>query len=56
MLRRCVWPATRPDIKEKFDKIGLSVVAEGPAGFRACVAREVPMYKEIIDKAGLRIP
>jgi tripartite-type tricarboxylate transporter receptor subunit TctC len=47
---------TRPDIKEKYDKIGLPVVAEGPAGFRARVAREVPMYKEVIDKAGLRIP
>lgn len=46
----------RADIKEKYDKIGLPVVAEGPAGFRARVAREVPMYKEIIDKANLRIP
>ena len=46
----------RPDIKEKFDKIGLPVVAEGPAAFRARVQREVPMYKEIVDKAGLRIP
>ena len=45
----------RPDIKEKFDKIGLPVVAEGPAAFRARVQREVPMYKEIVDKAGLRI-
>jgi tripartite-type tricarboxylate transporter receptor subunit TctC len=45
-----------PDIKEKFVKIGLPVVAEGPAAFRARVQREVPMYKEIIDKAGLRIP
>ena len=45
----------RPDIKEKFDKIGLPVVAEGPAQFRARVEREVPMYKEVIDKAGLRI-
>ena len=47
---------TRPDIKEKFDKVGLPVVAEGPAAFRERVQREVPMYKEIIDKAGLRIP
>ena len=37
------------------DKAGLPVVAEGPAAFRARIAREVPMYKEIIDKAGLRI-
>jgi tripartite-type tricarboxylate transporter receptor subunit TctC len=46
---------SRPDIKEKFDKIGLPVVAEGPAQFRARVEREVPRYKEVIDKAGLRI-
>ena len=46
---------SRPDIKEKFDKIGLPVVAEGPAQFRARVEREVPQYKEVIDKAGLRI-
>jgi len=46
----------RPDIKDKFDKIGLPVLAEGPAQFRARIQREVPMYKEIIDKAGLRIP
>jgi len=45
----------RPDIKEKFDKISLPVVAEGPAQFRARVEREVPRYKEGIDKANLRI-
>jgi tripartite-type tricarboxylate transporter receptor subunit TctC len=45
----------RPDVKEKFDKIGLPVVADGPAAFRKRVEREVPMYKEVIDKAGLKI-
>ena len=45
----------RPDIREKFAKAGLPVVAEGPAAFRTRIAREVPMYKDIIDKAGLRI-
>jgi tripartite-type tricarboxylate transporter receptor subunit TctC len=45
----------RPDIKEKFAKSGLPVLAEGPDAFMARVKREVPMYKEIIDKAGLRI-
>ena len=45
----------RPDIKEKYDKIGLPVVAEGPAAFRKRVEREVPMYKAIIDKAGLKV-
>ena len=45
----------RPDIREKFVKAGLPVVAEGPEVFRARIAREVPMYKDIIDKAGLKI-
>jgi len=45
----------RPDIKEKYAKSGLPVVAEGPDVFRARIAREVPMYKAVIDKAGLRI-
>jgi hypothetical protein len=33
----------------------LPVVAEGPDAFQARIAREVPMYKEAIDKAGLKI-
>jgi tripartite-type tricarboxylate transporter receptor subunit TctC len=45
----------RPDIREKFVKAGLPVVAEGPEAFRARIAREVPMYKEIIEKAGLKV-
>jgi tripartite-type tricarboxylate transporter receptor subunit TctC len=45
----------RPDVREKFAKAGLPVVAEGPDVFRARIAREVPMYKEIIDKAGLKV-
>jgi tripartite-type tricarboxylate transporter receptor subunit TctC len=45
----------RPDVKEKFDKIGLPVVADGPAAFMKRVEHEVPMYKEVVDKAGLKI-
>jgi len=45
----------RPDIKEKFAKAGMPVVSESPAVFRQRIAREVPMYKEIVDKAGLKI-
>jgi len=45
----------RPDVKEKFAKAGLPVTAEPPNVFKARIAREVPMYKEIIDKANLKI-
>ena len=45
----------QPDIREKYAKLGLPVVAEGPDAFRARIAREVPMYKEVIEQAGLKI-
>jgi tripartite-type tricarboxylate transporter receptor subunit TctC len=45
----------RPDTREKFVKAGLPVLAEGPEVFRARIAREIPMYKAIIDQAGLKI-
>lgn len=44
-----------PEIREKYAKLGLPVLAEGPDAFRARIAREVLMYKEVIDKAGLKI-
>jgi tripartite-type tricarboxylate transporter receptor subunit TctC len=45
----------RPDIQDKYAKSGLPVTAEPPEAFRARIAREVPMYKEIVDKAGLKV-
>jgi hypothetical protein len=33
----------------------LYAALKGPDAFRARIAREVPMYKEIIDQAGLQI-
>ena len=45
----------RPDMQDKYAKSGLPVTAEPPEAFRARIAREVPMYKEIVDKAGLKV-
>ena len=45
----------RPDIRDRYAKSGLPVTAEPPDVFRARIAREVPMYKDIVDKAGLKI-
>jgi tripartite-type tricarboxylate transporter receptor subunit TctC len=45
----------RPDVKERYQKIGLPVTAEGPDAFRARVAREVSMYRDIIEKGGLKV-
>ena len=45
----------RPDIRDRYAKSGLPVTAEPPDVFKARIAREIPMYKEIVDKAGLKI-
>jgi tripartite-type tricarboxylate transporter receptor subunit TctC len=45
----------RSDTRERFAKAGLPVIAEGPEMFRARITREVPMYRDIIDKAGLKV-
>jgi tripartite-type tricarboxylate transporter receptor subunit TctC len=45
----------RPDVKDRYEKIGLPVTAEGPDAFRARIAREVPMYRDIIEKGGLKV-
>lgn len=43
-----------PELKARIEKTGLPVLAEGPEKFAQRIAREVPFYKEIIDKGGLR--
>ena len=45
----------QPDVVERYRKSGAPVLAEGPAAFKARIAREVPMYKEIVEKTGLKV-
>ena len=45
----------RPDVRDRYAKSGLPVTAEPPDVFKARITREIPMYKEIVDKAGLKI-
>jgi len=45
----------RPDMRERYLKAGLGVLAEPPAVLRARIEREIPMYREIIDKGGLKL-
>ena len=45
----------RPDVRDRYAKSGLPVTAEPPEAFRARIARELPMYKDVVDKAGLKI-
>jgi len=45
----------QPDVIERYRKAGAPVIGEGPEAFKARVAREVPMYKEIVQKTGLKV-
>lgn len=38
----------------RFYKTGLKVVNEGPVAFKKRIDAEVAMYKETIEKAGIR--
>jgi tripartite-type tricarboxylate transporter receptor subunit TctC len=41
----------RPDMAERFRSAGIPVVADGPEGLRARVAREVPLWRDVIRQA-----
>lgn len=43
-----------PDIKTKMLNAGFMVQYEGPEQLHARMAREIPMWKEIVERAGLK--
>lgn len=43
----------KPDFKEKMLKGGFLVKYEGPAELHARIEREMPIWKEIVECAGL---
>jgi len=46
---------SKPDVREKMLKASFAVQFEGPEQLRARIAREVPMWKELVDRAGIKI-
>lgn len=43
----------KPDVKEKMLKAGFMVKYEGPDDLRARMVREIPVWKEIVERAGI---
>jgi tripartite-type tricarboxylate transporter receptor subunit TctC len=43
----------RPDIRERFRQAGMPVVGGGPSELRARVAREVPLWRQVVQQAGI---
>jgi len=44
----------KSDVRERMMKASFEVRPEGPQALAARIAREVPMWKELVDKAGVR--
>jgi tripartite-type tricarboxylate transporter receptor subunit TctC len=42
------------DIREKFRQVGFGVVGRGPDGLRARIAEEMPKWKDVIERAGIK--
>jgi tripartite-type tricarboxylate transporter receptor subunit TctC len=41
----------RPDVQQRYRLAGVPVVGEGPEGLKARVAREVPLWRDVIRQA-----
>jgi tripartite-type tricarboxylate transporter receptor subunit TctC len=44
----------REDTRTKLKEAGFGVIAKGPEVLKARIAKEVPMWKEVIEKAGIK--
>lgn len=45
----------KPDVRAKMLKASFAVQYEGPEELKARIAREVPMWKDLVDRAGIKI-
>ena len=45
----------KPDVRERMLKASFAVKFEDPGELAARIAREVPMWKELVDRAGIKI-
>lgn len=45
----------RPLVRERMLKSGFEVLNKGPAGMRARIAKEVPMWRQVVAQAGIKV-
>ncbi len=46
---------SKPDVRERMLKASFAVQYEGSDQLRARIAREVPMWKDLVERAGIKI-
>jgi tripartite-type tricarboxylate transporter receptor subunit TctC len=45
----------KPEVRDKMMKASFAAHPEGPQELRSRIAREVPMWKDVVDKAGIKV-
>jgi tripartite-type tricarboxylate transporter receptor subunit TctC len=45
----------KPDVRERMLKASFAIQPEGPDQLRTRIAREVPMWKELVERSGIKI-
>jgi tripartite-type tricarboxylate transporter receptor subunit TctC len=45
----------RPEVRDRMQNAGFEILARGPSKLKARIAREVPIYKDIVAKAGIPV-
>jgi tripartite-type tricarboxylate transporter receptor subunit TctC len=45
----------RPDVRDRLQNAGLALLARGPDALKARLVREVPIYKDIVARAGILV-
>jgi tripartite-type tricarboxylate transporter receptor subunit TctC len=45
---------SRPDVRETLKQTGFGVIAGGPEVLRKRIVREVPMWKDVIERANIK--
>jgi tripartite-type tricarboxylate transporter receptor subunit TctC len=43
-----------PDVRKKFNDLGLDVIGGSPAEFAAAIEREIPQWARVIRRAGIK--
>jgi len=54
LAKELVTIAQRPEIRTRLRQAGFGVTGRGPESLRARIAEEIPRWKAVIDKAGLK--
>jgi tripartite-type tricarboxylate transporter receptor subunit TctC len=44
-----------PDLRKRFDEMGIEPVGNSPAEFSAVISAELPKWAKLINEAGIRL-